>query len=196
MPRTCLLAISALLALGGCNAYRLDPPAGFAEVHRNRDGTRMKAGDDVGLRVSVFDNVRGGSLDFWSRDLVRKLGARGYTLEQQLPTKSKNGTVGTRFDFAYANREGEPKFYSVLLFVSDRHRVVVEVAGDAPLAPQYRVRLPAIAESLLVRGCRAGGDLCRGPQPPPLATPRPEPEAPARDPESAPTPEPPAPAPA
>jgi len=155
----------ALLGLAACNAYRLEPPTGFAEVHRHDGGTRMKAGDNVGLNVTVFNNVRGGTLAFWGADLVRKLELRGYTLEQHTPIRAKNGPHGTRFDFAYTSRDDEPKFYSVLLFVTDEHRVVVELAGDQALADRHRAQLPAIAGEIVVRGCRAGGDLCEGPQP-------------------------------
>jgi len=179
--RWAIALASLLLGASACNAYRLEPPTGFAEVNHHDTGARMKAGDNVGLNVTVFENVRGGTLEFWSTDLVRKLAARGYTLLHHEPVRSDNGKSGTRFDFAYKNREDEEKFYSVLLFVTDKHRVVVEVAGNEALATQYRPRLASIAGDLKVRGCKPGGDLCNGEQakgllaaPPPAKTEKPE----------------------
>ena len=81
--------------LAGCNAYRMKTPSGFAEVDKSEDGAHYKGANNVGLRVARFDNVKGGSLAFWSEDLVRKLGARGYTLAKQSPAKSANGLTGT-----------------------------------------------------------------------------------------------------
>jgi hypothetical protein len=161
-----------IAASSGCAAFSLDPPAGFAQVSKDDSGARMKAGDDVGLNVSVFDNVEGGTLAFWSEDLVRKLGRREYTLARQSPVRSKNNVDGTRFDFTYTPPgTQEAKFYSVALFVTDEHLVVVQLAGDAELADRHRGRLDAIAGSTKVRGCRPWTDICDGPQPTKLQTP-------------------------
>mgnify|MGYP000520595395 CR=1 FL=1 len=98
MRRIILTLAPALLALAaGCNAYRLEPPAGFAQVYADDYSAHMKANNNVGLKVQVFDNVEGGTLTFWSRDMVEKLGKRGYTLLDQKAVESKNGVVGTRF---------------------------------------------------------------------------------------------------
>lgn len=167
------------LALTGCHAYRLEPPIGFAEVEHHDHRARMKAGDNVGLNVTVFDNVRGGTLAFWGSDLVRKLQARGYTLQAHTAVRSKNGTSGTRFDFDYVDREAQPKFYSVLLFVSDRHRVVVELAGNEALAEVHRGQIPKITEELVVRGCKPSSEVCRGVQPTRVPEPAPKADAPA-----------------
>ena len=83
MRRTGLIFAAALLPLlaTGCRkTFKLEPPAGFAEVDRHYYGAHMKANNNVGLKVNVFSNVKGGTLAFWSRDLVEKLGQRGYTL--------------------------------------------------------------------------------------------------------------------
>ena len=167
-----LLTSCALFAAAGCNAYRLEPPSGFAEVNKRRDGAQMIAGDKVGLNVQVLGNVRGGTLSFWGTELVNKLGDRGYALEGQAPVKSKNGVAGTRFDFAYTNPDGEEKFYSAILFTTNKHRVVVQVAGDAEHANRYRTQLDTIAGDTIARGCRAKENLCRSAQPPKLYAPK------------------------
>lgn len=177
--RTLLLsALTALTALtaAGCNAYRLDPPAGFAEVYKEDDGAHMKANNDVGLRVHVFENFRGGTLAFWSQDLVEKLGARGYALTGQTPTKSKNGVVGTRFDFDYTpvGKDEVARFYSVVLFVTDEHRVVLGVAGRDEHEGRYSAEIDAIVADLKVRGCKVASKICKGPQPDKLSTPEPD----------------------
>ena len=164
----------------GCGSFRLrDTPPGFAEFHRDDRGhaeLRAKSGDNVGLRIVTFGNVRGGSLAYWSRDLVEKLGGRGYSLEGQSPARSANGVVGTRFDFHYVppGDHGE-SFYSVVLFASDRYRVVIQLAGDRDQKAAHDEELDAVAAAIRVAGCRAGGKICKGPQPPALKTPaRPE----------------------
>ncbi len=166
-----ILALTSGLA-SGCKPYRLKPPSGFAEVQKSKDGTRMKAGDDVGLNLRVFDNVRGGDLPFWSADLVRKLGRRGYQLMGQHAERSDNGVVGTRFDFSYVPPgTQERKFYSAVLFVTDKRVFVVQIAGNESLAAVYTPRIDEIASSTKVRGCRAWTKVCRGPQPAKLSTP-------------------------
>lgn len=168
-----LIGLTLVAGLGsGCRPYRLKPPSGFAEVERDKYGTRMKAGDDVGLNLRVFDNVRGGDLAFWSEDLVRKLGKRGYVLLGQHAERSDNGVVGTRFDFSYVPPGSEDrKFYSAVLFVTDAHVFVVQLAGNESVGAAYTPRIDAIASDTTVRGCRAWTKVCRGPQPPKLATP-------------------------
>jgi hypothetical protein len=177
------LATAALL-LGGCNAYRLDPPTGFAQVDRDASGVRMKGSDEVGLNLRVYDNVEGGTLAYWSEDLVRKLAKRGYRLEKQSPVTSDNGVVGTRFDFAYASPgDDTPKFFTALLFVTDKYKVIVQVAGDAEHHPRIARQVDQIAAATKVRGCKVGKPTCKGPQPPPISHPTTETAtvAPARD---------------
>ena len=180
--RSCFATVIACSAVGStaCNAYRLDPPTGFAEVYSSEEEARMKGSRDVGLDLRVFENVEGGTLGFWSEDLVHKLSERGYRLTSQGAVESKNGVVGTRFDFSYTpptQDEGE-QFYSVVLFVSDAHRVVLQLAGDQQWAPTYQSRLDQIANDTVVRGCRLVDSKCRGPQPQAFSLP---PRAPAND---------------
>jgi hypothetical protein len=166
----------ALLALAaGCNAYRLEPPAGFAEVFAYDTDAHMKTNNNVGLRIRVFDNVKGGTLTFWSRDMVEKFGRRGYTLVNQIPAKSKNGVVGTRFDFSYTPvGDGEPpRFYTAVLFVSDKYIVVLQLAGLETYKTQYTAELDGILGDLKVRGCTVRTKACKGPQPERLSTPAP-----------------------
>ena len=171
-----ILLSSFVLALSACNSYRLDPPAGFAEVDETRYGTRMKAGDDVGLNLRVFDNVDGGTLTFWSEDLVRKLGRRGYVLVAQSQVESKNRVAGTRFDFSYTvpGTEKEEKFYSVALFVTDKREFALQLAGDENLRGRHLATFDGIAKDTKVRGCKSWKDTCDGPQPGKLSTPAPD----------------------
>jgi hypothetical protein len=150
-------------------------PNGFAQVESGEDGAHYKGSNNVGLRVNTFDNVKGGSLSFWSEDLVRKLGARGYTLARQSPAKAKNGLTGTRFDFDYQppGEKVEPRKYSVVLFVTDKHLVVMQLAGESDVIGGASAQLDTIASATKVRGCRAWTDICDAPQPAKLATPAP-----------------------
>jgi hypothetical protein len=174
-----ICSVLACAALSGCNAYRLEPPTGFARVDEDRTGTRLKAADDVGLNLRVFPNVDGGTLQFWSEDLVNKLGRRGYVLVGQSEARSKNRVAGTRFDFTYTTpgTESEKKFYSVVLFVTDEHVFALQLAGDEELRARHLATFDAIAKDTKVRGCKSWKDTCHGPQPGKLATEPPEPAA-------------------
>ena len=121
-----------------------------------------------------FDNVKGGTLAFWGADLVKKLGARGYLLKAQSAVKTGNGQAGTRFDFDYQAYDTEiPKFYTVVLVVTDKYKVVLQVAGGREHVAEYAPRVPEMLDALKVRGCKVGSKICGGPQPPPLSTPAP-----------------------
>ncbi len=166
------LALTALVA-PGCATYKLDPPDGFVEVSAYKREVRMKAQDNVGLKLAVFGNVRGGTLGYWGADLVQKLAPRGYTLTNQAEARSKNGVVGTRFDFDYTAPGGDqPKFYTAVLFATDEHVFVLDLAGDKAHAARYGGRVDEIVGELKVRGCKVASKICRGPQPPRLTTPR------------------------
>ena len=70
----CLVMVGLLIpAVSGCNAYRMKTPSGFAQVEADDHGAHFKGRNNVGLRVATFHNVKGGTLEFWSEDLVRKL---------------------------------------------------------------------------------------------------------------------------
>lgn len=168
---TASLATALALLSSGCGTHRIDPPTGFAQVEKDEYGTTMIAPDHVGLKVKAWDNVKGGSLGFWGEDLVNKLGTRGYALQKQSAVKSKNNVAGTRFDFAYTAPDGAEKFYAAVLFTSDDYRVVLQVAGDAKLAPRYLSNLDSIAGQTVVRGCKIRNSLCKSPQPGKLSTP-------------------------
>lgn len=181
MRRTKSMLVSALLAsllvpALGCNAYRLQPPAGFAQVYAGEYGAHMKANDDVGLRINVFENVKGGTLAFWSRDLVEKLGKRDYHLVGQTPVESKNGVMGTRFDFSYTpvGKDEAPRFYTAVLLVTDAHRVVLQLAGREEHRARYGAEVEGIVAELKVRGCKVRTKACKGPQPDRLSTPAPK----------------------
>jgi len=170
--KTCSLGLVAAV-LSGCAAYKIDPPVGFAVVSEHSYETRMKAQDNVGLSVRRFENVKGGTLAFWGADLVKKLGNRDYTLRGQSAVKTKNGKTGTRFDFDYQTFDTEvPKFYSVVLVVTDKYKVVLQIAGGKEFAAAYESRVPEVVGKLKVRGCKLGSKICGGPQPPPLSTPK------------------------
>lgn len=165
--RRLAIVLGTLCLLGsGCRPYKLKAPAGFAEVTRHSGALKMIGGNHVGLNLRVYDNVKGGSLGFWGQDLATKLAARGYVLQSQAPAKSKNGVSGTRYDFAYQNPEGAKKFYSAVLFVSNKRRIVLQLAGDAEHAAAYLPRLDKIAASTTIKGCSLVDNNCHGAQPP------------------------------
>ncbi len=166
-PGLAIALASALIS--GCASYKMKPPTDFVEVHAYSSEVRMKAQDNVGLNLRIFKNVRGGSLSFWGADLVDKLSERGYQLVAQAPARSANGVVGTRFDFGYTPQgKDTPKFYVVVLFITDEYRFVLQIAGDKSRESAYSGRIDDIASDIKVRGCKLGSKLCKGPQPPQL----------------------------
>jgi hypothetical protein len=170
-----------VLALGsaGCNKHFKvsNPPEGFVEVNRSSYLARYKALDNVGMNVRAFDNHEGGTMAYWSGDLLKKLAERGYTKTGEGTLKSANGVTGQRYDFDYAPPGGPiaeseapddasgdatssesteglasaPKFYTVVLFVTKKNIVVVELAGDSSLAGDYRQRVGDVAKELRVK---------------------------------------------
>ncbi len=181
MSKFSLLSLAPLvLALtSGCASFKLeDPPPGFIEVSASDwdgDGElRMKAPDNVGLNITSFENSRGGTLPLWSTDMVKKLAARGYTLESQTAVKSRNGVEGTRFEFSYTPRgadDAQEKFYTAVLFVTDDWQVVVQMAGNAELEADHAGDVDEILEEIKIRGCKVGSKVCKAGQPPSLAAP-------------------------
>lgn len=170
-----ILGACAAATLSGCASYKLEPPPGFVESESSSYQTRMKAHDNVGLNVRSFPNEKGGTLTYWANDLVTKLGRRGYVLTGQSAVETGNGREGTRFDFDYTIPGSDrPKFFTVSLFVTDKYKVAVQVAGDAQHAATHRARMGEILGELKVRGCKVGSKVCGAPQPGKLQTPPPE----------------------
>lgn len=168
-----LIAVGVgLLAASGCASFKLkDPPPGFIEVSSDAYGgeaeLRMKAPDNVGLNITTFSNRRGGTLAIWAQDMITKLSARGYELQRQEPVKSGNGREGTRFDFSYTppGADGEEKFYTAVLFVTDAWQVVVQLAGKSELSSVHGEDLDRILDHIKIRGCKVGSKVCKSGQP-------------------------------
>ncbi|KIG18528.1 hypothetical protein DB30_00213 [Enhygromyxa salina] len=163
---------AGLLAASGCASFKLqNPPPGFIEVsadaYAGEAELRMKAPDNVGLNITTFSNRRGGTLAIWADDMITKLGARGYLLQRQEAVKSRNGVKGTRFDFSYtpAGADGEEKFYTAVLFVTDKWQVVVQLAGQAGLSAAHGEDLDRILADIKIRGCKVGSKVCKSGQP-------------------------------
>jgi hypothetical protein len=153
-------ATASLLAASGCSTpFKVtEVPTGFVEVSESDWGARYKALDNVGMRVHAFENHKGGTLDYWGADLVNKLATRGYTKTGEGKTKSGNGVEGRVFHFDYSppgqkDEAGEDllKFYTAVLFVTEKHRVVLEYAGDAAYAQDYRPSVDEVAKTISIR---------------------------------------------
>jgi hypothetical protein len=163
---------TGLLASSGCASFKLkNPPPGFIEVSAEDYGgeaeLRMKAPDNVGLNITTFSNRRGGTLAIWADDMITKLTARGYLLQRQEAVKSRNQVAGTRFDFSYTppGADGEQKFYTAVLFVTDGWQVVVQLAGKTELEAAHGEDLDRILADIKIRGCKVGSKVCKSPQP-------------------------------
>jgi hypothetical protein len=172
--------ILGALALGttACASFKLDEaPSGFAVVssYESTSGyMRAKARDNVGLNIVTFHNVEGGTLAYWSGDLVEKLGRRGYQIVDQSPVRAKNGVVGTRFDFRYTPpAEEQEKFYTVVLYVSDEYRVVAQMGGNWEHRDDHGPHIQEVARDIKIKGCKVASKICKGAQPPALTTPSP-----------------------
>ena len=154
MTRTLGVTLAAMLA-GGCGKLiRYEAPDGFAAAEGDWRSAHYKGNDNVGLKLLVFDNVEGGTLEFWGADLVPKLQARGYELRSQHAVTSGNRVPGIRYDFALREAYGfpEPQFLVVALFVTDKYRYVAQLAGAQRHLPAYDPKVPAILAGLRPRG--------------------------------------------
>lgn len=149
------LALMIGLGSGCLSTLRYEAPKGFALANRDWRSAHYKASDNVGLKVLVFDNVEGGTLAYWSEDLVRKLQAREYTLKERAAVQTGNGVAGTRFELVV-----EGQFLVVNLFVTDDFIYVAQVAGDERLLGRYRGL--EVGEGLRARGCKGRESVCRG----------------------------------
>lgn len=163
------LTVGLGLLVTACAPFKLkETPPGYAQVTAYSGMAHYKAGDDVGAKVHSYQNVKGGTLAYWSEDLVDKLSMRGYTLVAQSPVQSQNGVDGMRFDFDYVppGDESKLKFYTVVLFATDAHRVVIELAGDMQARERHDAEAEMIASSLKVRGCNSKKETVCGTPPP------------------------------
>ena len=148
-----------MLSTGCAKPFKVtEVPDGFVEVNAYDWNARYKALDNVGMRVHAFQNHKGGTLEYWASDMTNKLAQRGYTKTGEGQTKSSNGVPGKVLHFDYSppgqkNPEGEPvlKFYSTVLFVTEKHRVVLEFAGNVEYAGDYRNRIDGVAQTLKIR---------------------------------------------
>ena len=175
-----LPALLAGVTGSGCSQpLQYEAPSGFAIANQDWRSAHYKASDNVGLKLLVFDNVEGGTLEYWGQDLTRKLLARGYTLEGQSALRADNKVVGTRFDFGLDHGGGRgdghgderpSQFLVVSLYVTDDYRYVAQLAGDQALFARYDARVAQLLAGLRPKGCRVRSTICRGSQPPPLAS--------------------------
>jgi hypothetical protein len=155
--------VSAAIATGCGAPLRYEAPRGFASAKQDWRSAHYKASDNVGLKLLVFDNVEGGTLQYWGEDLVRKLQAREYELRGQAPLRTRNAVAGTRSDFTIdPPGDAPPQFLVVSLFVTDDFIYVAQLAGDAELLSRYDGRVPEIVAALRPRGCRPGSRVCDG----------------------------------
>jgi len=157
------MGIVLSLGMAGCaSVIDYSAPPGFVEAQSDWQSQHYKGKDSVGLRVTVYDNVDGGTLDYWSNDLETKLVVRGYSLESSAPLRAKNDVPGLRYDF-HLEREGdEPMFLSVGLFVTDDYRYVTQLAGRQDEYAAVAPGVPELFQRLEPGGCKTGkGSVCR-----------------------------------
>ncbi len=164
LNRTRIAVLAGVLAAGsGCGGPLLEDtaPPGFAEAEHDWRTRHYKASDNVGLRFTVFDNVRGGTLEYWGNDLVDKLQQRGYVLLSQGALRSDNNLRGTRYDFRLSREDAdEPMFLVVGLFVTDDYRYVAQLAGRDEFYETHASAVPTVFGSLRPTGCRRMQSVC------------------------------------
>lgn len=157
-----LVSVSCLGAMGCAPVIDYSAPPGFVEAEANWQSQHYKGKDSLGLRVTVYDNVDGGTLDYWSSDLETKLQARGYALEGSSPLQAKNDVPGQRYDFRLERAGDEAMFLSVGLFVTDDYRYVTQLAGRQVEYAGVSSRVPELFQRLEPGGCKAGKtSVCR-----------------------------------
>lgn len=155
-------AASCLGVMGCAPVIDYSAPPGFVEAEADWQSQHYKGKDSVGLRVTVYDNVDGGTLDYWSNDLKTKLVARGYALETSSPLRANNDVPGQRYDFRLERGGDEPMFLSVGLFVTDDYRYVTQLAGLQVEYAEVASGVPELFQRLEPGGCKTGkSSVCR-----------------------------------
>ncbi len=160
-----IVAVASSLGAVGCAAV-IDyaAPPGFVEAQADWQSQHYKGKDSVGLRVTVYDNVAGGTLDYWSDDLQTKLLGRGYTLEGSSGLQARNDVPGLRYDFRLEHEGDEAMFLSVGLFVTDEYRYVTQLAGRRAEYDAVASDVAGLFERLEPGGCKVGKrSVCRTP---------------------------------
>ncbi len=160
-----LVAAASCMGVMGC-APLIDysAPPGFVEAESDWQSQHYKGKDSVGLRVTIYDNVDGGTLEYWSNDLETKLRGRGYILEKNSNLQANNDVPGRRYDFRLEREGDEPMFLSVGLFVTDDYRYVTQLAGRQTEYPGVEPRVAGLFQRLEPGGCKAGKhSVCRAP---------------------------------
>lgn len=157
-----MAAASFLGAIGCAPVIDYSAPPGFVEAEADWQSQHYKGKDSVGLKVTVYDNVDGGTLDYWSNDLATKLLDRGYDLESTSVLRAKNDVPGLRYDFRLEHEGDEAMFLSVGLFVTDDYRYVTQLAGRQDEYAAVASGVPKLFQRLEPAGCRVGkASLCR-----------------------------------
>ncbi len=153
---------SCLSAVGCAPVIDYSAPPGFVEAESDWQSQHYKGKDSVGLRVTVYDNVDGGTLGYWSNDLETKLLGRGYALEASSPLRARNDVPGTRYDFRLERDGDEPMFLSVGWFVTDDYRYVTQLAGRQSEYAGVGSDISKLFQRLNPGGCKAGkASVCR-----------------------------------
>ncbi len=157
-----MAAASCLGVVGCAPVIDYSAPPGFVEAQSDWQSQHYKGKDSVGLRVTVYDNVDGGTLDYWSNDLQTKLVARGYALEDTSALRAKNDVPGQRYDFRLEREGDETMFLSVGLFVTDDYRYVTQLAGRQADYAGVASGAAGLFQRLEPGGCKAGKrSVCR-----------------------------------
>ena len=157
-----MAAAACLSAMGCAPLIDYSAPPGFVEAETDWQSQHYKGKDSVGLRVTVYDNVDGGTLDYWSNDLATKLEARGYALEHTSSLRAKNDVPGQRYDFRLEREGDEAMFLSVGLFVTDDYRYVTQLAGRHVEYAGVASDVAELFQRLEPGGCKAGKtSVCR-----------------------------------
>jgi len=148
MRRTIILgAVLGAAMLAGC-VRGLELPPNFVAMEKADLGHydfRAVSADGVVLALSVRDNPKKGTLEFWSEAIRNELTDRGYSLVKTEAVESSSNVPGTMLTMEEDLR-GQKFTYVLAVFVKSREVLIAEAGGKADLV---RLRMTEITKSLL-----------------------------------------------
>ncbi len=136
--------LAALLCLAqACRHYTAVQPEGFAAFKTGGD-FRAASADGVLFRVRQEDNRDETELVFWKEALKHRMIDAGYTFLRENDVQAQNAHPGYLLELT-APVGPVDYAYLVSIFVSGKHIVIAEAAGDVV---KLDVRKPQIMDAL------------------------------------------------
>jgi hypothetical protein len=151
---TSLLVLAAAAAGGAVSAcgrpFDVKTAPGLVELDNQEPQYQYRAiaPEGVVMAVRVIDTNGRGDLEFWTRATsLRMHQLDGYALLGRADVKSRDGSVGHELRFGH-DENGKPYFYTLRIFVANKHLFLVETGGPQAEMDRYKGALDWMQSTL------------------------------------------------